>query len=133
MSEYQVYPGEIPRPREYCELRLAAGLSSKTVGAAEVGLPRSLYSVVVRRDRDLVAMGRLVGDGLHVQVVDIAVHPDHQGQGLSRKVMEVLMTHVEEAVPECAIVSLLADVDWLYHKFGFVVSDRSVGMIYRRE
>ena len=124
--------GGLPGSDEYCHLREITGLSPMTRDAAERGLPSSMYSVTVRAGDRLVAMGRVVGDGLHVQVVDIAVHPEYQGQGLSRVVMEHVMEFIDAATPNCAVVSLLADVDWLYHKFGFQVSARSEAMVYRR-
>lgn len=102
-----------------------------TASVAEGALPRSLHAVTVREGGVLVAMGRAVGDGLHVQVVDIAVHPDYQGNGLSRIVMERIMAFIDTSVAPCAVVSLLADVDWLYHKFGFEESQASTAMVYR--
>jgi GNAT superfamily N-acetyltransferase len=122
----------VPAAVEYCELRVAAGLSPMDEGAAADALPRSLFAVTVRDGGRLVGMGRLVGDGLHVQVVDIAVHPGHQGRGLGRQVMEHIMDFVHREIPECAVVSLLADIDWLYQKFGFDLPRRSVGMMLRR-
>lgn len=74
---------KIPDPAEYCALRITCGLSAMSVEAAKEGLPKSLYAVTLRDGEKLIGMGRVVGDGLHVQVVDIAV------------------------------VSLFADVDWL--------------------
>lgn len=124
--------GELPTPDEYCRLRQASGLSPMTKQAAERGLPNSLYGVTVRSSENLVGMGRVVGDGLHVQVVDIAVLPEFQGRGISRTIMESIMGYIDRDVPACSVVSLLADVDWLYHKFGFQESTRSTGMVYRR-
>lgn len=99
--------------------------------AAVEALPRSLYAVTVRAEDKLIAMGRLVGDGLHCAVVDIAVDPGFQGQGLSRTVMEHIMAFVE-TLPPTTLVSLFADVDWLYEKFGFIVPDYTTGMTLKR-
>ena len=130
--DFVVEDGVVPGAEEYCDLRAVSGLSPMTVAAAEVGLPRSLYAVTVRHQGTLVAMGRVAGDGLHVQVVDIAVRPEFQKRGLSRVVMEHIMAYIDRAVPECAVVNLLADVDWLYDKFGFRKSTVSTAMVYRR-
>ena len=121
---------EAPAPGEYCALRVAAGLSPKDLAAAEVALPRSLHAVCLRDDGRLIAMGRVVGDGLHVQVVDIAVDPGHQGQGLSRLVMASIMGFLA-TLPRSTTVSLFADVDWLYGKFGFGEPESSTGMMLR--
>lgn len=120
-----------PEVDEYCDLRIAAGLSPMDRKAATAALPRSLHAVSIREDQRLVAMGRVVGDGLHVLIVDIAVDPSYQGRGLSRIVMEDLMAYVH-TLPDSTIVGLFADIDWLYHKFGFEVS-ASTGMTLRRD
>jgi len=121
----------LPEVDEYCDLRIATGLSAMDRVAAKTALPRSLHAVTIRDGERLVAMGRVVGDGLHVQVVDIAVAPDRQGEGLSRTVMEDIMGYID-TLPPSTIVNLFADIDWLYQKFGFVVPDHTTGMSLRR-
>ena len=121
----------LPGVDEYCDLRIATGLSAMDRVAAQTALPRSLHAVTIRDGERLVAMGRVVGDGLHVQVVDIAVAPDMQGQGLSRTVMEDIMAFID-TLPRSTIVNLFADIDWLYQKFGFVVPEHTTGMSLRR-
>ena len=121
----------VPSVDEFCQLRVDAGLSAMDRDAAAQALPRSLHVVTIRDDGRLIAMGRCVGDGLHVLVTDIAVHPDYQGQGHSRTVMEDIMSFIE-TLPDSTIVGLFADNDWLYQKFGFVVPDDTTGMSLRR-
>ena len=99
--------------------------------AAVDALPKSLFAITLRDEGQLVGMGRVVGDGLHVQVVDIAVHPDAQGQGLSRIIMEAIMEFID-SLPPSTIVNLFADIDWLYQKFGFVVPEHTTGMSLKR-
>jgi GNAT superfamily N-acetyltransferase len=130
--QYEV-KDEIPLPQEYCDLRLACGLSAKTLEAAAVALPRSLYSVTVREGDRLIGMGRVIGDlGCHVQIADIAVHPRYQKKGISHSIMKRIMGFVQNNVPECAFVNLFADVDFLYHKYGFVKGTASIGMYLKR-
>ena len=128
---------EPPSPAEYIELRAAAGLSRRTVEAAERGIPNSLFAVSVRHGAELVAMGRIVGDGgCNYEIVDIAVHPDHQRQGLGTRVMEALMAYLRENAPPSAYVSLIADggAPALYQRFGFeFTAPESVGMALRIE
>lgn len=121
----------LPTVDEYCSLRINAGLSAMDPAAAVDALPKSLHAVTLRCDGQLVGMGRVVGDGLHVQVCDIAVHPDSQGQGLSRLIMENIMAFIA-TLPESTIVNLFADIDWLYQKFGFVVPEHTTGMSLKR-
>ncbi len=126
---------DLPRVDEYRTLRRECGLSEKSVEAAEKGLPNSLYAVTLRDGERLVAMGRVVGDGgCDFGVVDIAVHPDYQQQGLGTRVMSAIMSYLHEHAPPSAYVALIADdhSPALYSKFGFrFTTPRSVGMAYR--
>ena len=126
---------EIPGPEEYANLRTAAGLGERTVTAAEIGLPNSLYAVCVRQEDTLVGMARVVGDGgCNYEIVDMAVHPDHQRRGLGTRMMAALMAYLETNAPETAYVSLIADdfAPRLYERFGFrPVAPRSIGMARR--
>ena len=120
-----------PSVAEYRELRVLAGLSPKSLAAATVGLPNTVFGVSIRDGERLLAMGRLIGDrGCFLQVVDIAVVPDRQGQGLGKAVMAELDAWLH-ANAQGAYVSLIADgrAHRLYAQFGFTVTaPRSVGM-----
>ncbi len=126
---------ETPGVEEYRALRVAAGLSAKTRRAAERGLPGSLFAVCVRLEGTLVGMGRIIGDGgLNFEVVDVAVHPDHQRRGLGSRIMTSLMRWLRTHAPASAYVCLIADLGapTLYEKFGFeFTAPASVGMAIR--
>ncbi|NII10305.1 GNAT family N-acetyltransferase [Oleiagrimonas sp. C23AA] len=126
---------QAPQLHEYLALRAAAGLSAFSPPAAEVGLADSWAAVCVRRDGDLIGMGRIVGDGgCFLQIVDIAVHPSMQRQGLGRAIMQRLIDALVARAPDSAFVSLLADPPGvrLYESFGFRASaPASVGMFRR--
>lgn len=121
-----------PTADEYRALRVAAGMGPKGAEAAARGLPNSLYAVTVLKDGRPVGMGRIVGDGgLFLQVVDIAVEPEHQGQGLGKAIMAQLMSWVEQMATPGTYVSLIADGEAkrLYAGYGFVeTAPKSVGM-----
>lgn len=83
-----------PKAEEYLALRKRAGLSAMSREGAEAGLPNSLFAVCLRRGEELVGMGRVIGDGgCFFQVVDIAVHPDSQGQGYGKRIMSEIMDY----------------------------------------
>jgi hypothetical protein len=46
--------------------------------------------------------------------------------------MASIMDYVH-SLPSSTIVTLFADVDWLYDKFGFAVPRSSTGMMLRRD
>lgn len=134
MDEYTLITAP-PARAAYMHLRVAAGLSAKSIEAATQGLAGTWYGVHIVDAIETVAMGRIVGDGgCFFQVVDIAVLPTHQGRGLGTRIMTALMDHLQAVAPPTALVSLLADgtATHLYQKFGFTLSaPASVGMMRR--
>ena len=126
---------ETPKAAEYMALRLAAGLSGKSTEAAQLGLAGTLFAVCVRDNDRLIGMGRVIGDGgCYYQIVDIAVQPDYQRQGIGYRIMESLMGYLREHAPKSAYVCLIADhgAPFLYQKFGFeFTAPTSVGMAIR--
>ncbi|OOY02930.1 GNAT family N-acetyltransferase [Thioclava sp. F28-4] len=125
----------VPSVAEYMRLRSVAGLSAFSEEAAGKGLAGTLYAVVIEHEGAAVGMGRLIGDGgCFVQVVDIAVDPRYQGQGLGKAIMSELTSFITEHLPASAYISLIADIpaNSLYEKFGFEeTAPRSVGMARR--
>ncbi|ATS24029.2 GNAT family N-acetyltransferase [Xanthomonas phaseoli pv. phaseoli] len=112
-----------PTVDQYCQLRLIAGLSEKAKEAAEMALPKTVFAVSGYHCCDLVAMGRIVGDGAcHLQLCDIAVHPRLQRQGLGREVVLRLTAWLDKNLPPSAEVSLIAKgaSNLLYAQYGFV-------------
>lgn len=125
-----------PTVETYRYLRTAAGLSPKTIEAAERGLPNTLFGVQIVCDNTVIGMGRVIGDGgTFYQVVDIAVLPEYQGQGVGKKIMAEISDYIDHEVPESGYVSLLADgqAQQLYQQFGFsLTAPASVGMGLKR-
>lgn len=112
-----------PCADDYCRLRADAGMAPRTIEAARRGLPNTLYGVSLLRGGEVVGMGRVIGDGgCFFIVVDIAVTPSLQGQGLGKRIMAALDAWLRANAPTSAVVSLVADGDakHLYAQFGFV-------------
>ncbi len=126
----------LPNTEEYLQLRQAAGLSLRDEAYVEQALENSIYGVFLREKDQLVGMGRIIGDGgTAYQIVDIAVSPEYQGQGLGKIIMDELHTYIEQSIPKKAYISLIADgnAKFLYKKFNFIeTAPDSVGMYYRR-
>jgi GNAT superfamily N-acetyltransferase len=50
--------------------------------------------LTLRKDCLLIGMGQIVGDGMcFVDIVDVVVHPVHQGKGLAKIVMDAWMSY----------------------------------------
>ena len=123
-----------PTPETFVTLRNAAGMAPRSLEAVRRGLPNSLFAVRVRHEPtdEVVAMGRIVGDGGAVyQISDMAVHPDHQGRGLGTAIMARLEAFLERSAPETAYVNLIADVDGFYERFGYEETRPNSRAMYR--
>jgi len=128
---------QVPAVEEYLALRVGAGLSAMSPEGAREGLAGSWCSVCVRVGDALIGMGRVVGDGgLFLFVVDIAVAPAWQHQGLGRRIMQALMEQVHARAHSRTMVGLIADgtASRLYEQFGFkLVAPAAHGMLLRIE
>ncbi|MFI1187583.1 GNAT family N-acetyltransferase [Streptomyces californicus] len=129
---YDIAEG-VPSVEVFRRLRVDAGLSDKASEAVALALPNTWYGVVLRHEGEPIGMGRVIGDGgTAFQIVDICVHPAHQGRGLGRRIMAALTEELERRAPATAYVSLIADgpARFLYEKFGFAdtAGHGSIGM-----
>ncbi len=123
MSAYRLVE-RAPTVEDYNRIRVAAGLSRRDPGAAKVGLPNTLFGVCVESEGRVVGIGRIIGDGgLFFQVVDVAVVPEHQGDGLGAMVMAALMSWLRASASTGAYVQLIAEdgTTRFYEKYGFRV------------
>ncbi|MEU5161137.1 GNAT family N-acetyltransferase [Streptomyces sp. NPDC020875] len=129
---YEIRVG-VPTAEVFRRLRTDAGLSDKSPEAVALALPNTWFGVVLRHAGEPIGMGRIIGDGgTAFQLVDICVHPAHQGRGLGKRIMAALTGELDRRAPETAYVSLIADgpARHLYEKFGFAdtAGHDSIGM-----
>lgn len=115
---------EIPSPEEYISLRNSVGWLTPDNDACTRGLPSSCYCVTIREEKKLIAMGRIIGDGVFTFfIVDIIVHPDYQKKGLGRAIMENIFEYLKGNAAEYAYIALMAakGKEAFYEKFGFIL------------
>ncbi|GGG25889.1 N-acetyltransferase [Lysinibacillus alkalisoli] len=129
---------DVPSVEEYIRLRKLAGMGERDANYVQQGLDNSYFSVTLRNENnELIGMGRVIGDGGTAYfVVDIAVHPDEQGNGLGKIIMKEIKQYLDTNINKKAFVSLIADkpAHHLYEKFGFEAAEpESMGMEYNRE
>jgi GNAT superfamily N-acetyltransferase len=122
-DDYDLVEGP-PTVAEYRRLRLEAGLTPKSEAQAAGAVVGAWYAVHVRHrgTGDAVGMGRVIGDGgWYFHIVDMAVLPDHQGQGLGRRILDRLVAEIRARAPEEPWITLLADPPGrpLYEQAGF--------------
>ncbi|EIT84703.1 ribosomal-protein-alanine acetyltransferase [Fictibacillus macauensis ZFHKF-1] len=117
---YQTTP---PTLEEYKYLCDAVGWTdSMNFEAAEQSLQNSLYSYTVYYEKQIIGMGRIVGDGaIYFYIQDVVVHPAYQGQGIGKEIMNSLMTYLQQKAPNQAFVGLFASEgkEAFYEKYHF--------------
>jgi GNAT superfamily N-acetyltransferase len=111
-----------PTVQEYRRLRDAVGWGEMTDEGLANGLASSLYSCVVLDEGDVVACGRVVGDGgMYFYVQDVIVTPEDHGRGVGAQIMAAVMAYLERAARPGAFVGLMAaqGADGFYERYGF--------------
>jgi len=127
-----VYRDRIPSPDEHRALSEVVGWHHAFAWeAVPASLAASPAGVVAHHGAELVAMGRVVGDGsFFFYVQDVVVHPDHQGRGVGREVVRRLVEQVDRIAPPKAFLGLFAAGSSapFYAEHGFAVHEAMTGM-----
>ena len=91
-------------------------------------LAHSIYRAAVYDGDRIVGMARMIGDlGMCYYIKDVIVHPDYQGRGVGRMLIETMLTFIRThgvpgtdiAVELCAMPDKMA----FYEKFGFAANE----------
>ena len=76
---------------ELSELYRVAPLGNKSASDLRVVFTNSMYRCFAYDEGRLVAAGRALADGIDCSYLcDIAVHPDHQGRGVGKEIVDRL-------------------------------------------
>ncbi|WP_269537396.1 GNAT family N-acetyltransferase [Cerasicoccus fimbriatus] len=77
---------------ELSELYRIAPLGEKPSATLKLVFGNSRYKCFVFRDGKIIAVGRALADGADCSYIcDVAVHPDCQGEGLGKRIIEKLV------------------------------------------
>lgn len=104
-------------------IRDAIGWKRFTKEQLSIAISRTVYSVVAYENDVLVAMGRLIGDGIYYFICDVAVVPLAQGKGIGTVIVNKLVEYVRNNLNEqerCSIQLIAAKgKEGFYEKMGF--------------
>ena len=84
---------------DYCRLRESVGWTNFSKEQTQAALSNSLYTVAVFENSRAVGMGRLIGDGIYLIIVDIVVDPAYQGKGIGSKIVSMLIEYAIKELP----------------------------------
>ena len=85
--------------QEYMILRNSVGWDNFAEEQVSKSIENSIYDIVVKDNGQTIAMGRLIGDGMYYLLVDIVVSPEFQGNGIGSKIIDMLLTYVDNRTP----------------------------------
>lgn len=136
MSRKHQITERAPTVAEYNRVRRAAGLSVKDETATERGLAGTLYAVCVLLCKEIIGIGRVIGDGgLFYDIVDVAVVAEHQKKGVGKMIMDALMSYVDAHAPPTSLICLMANkgIAPFYKRYGFTEREKDMpGMVVRK-
>lgn len=109
----------------YLELRSSVGWKKLSDEQAEKALKNSLFTLCAFEDGKPIGMGRIVGDGVVIDYIqDLIVRPDYQKSGVGRRIIERLISYVEETKIENTEIMLCLMCakgrEEFYKRFGFI-------------
>jgi len=91
---------------------------------ANASLENSLFHVVVHHDSQLIAMGRVVGDGaMYFYIQDVIVEPKHQNNGIGHLLMHHIEDYLAIAAQPGATIGLMAakGKEGFYQRYSYVI------------
>ena len=108
IEEYSV-SFESPTAEDFIQLRIKIGWGETKLSMAKKSLECSLFHVAIYSQSQLVAIGRVVGDGsMYFYIQDVIVDPDHQNQGFGKIVMDNIENFLTKNAKKGATIGLLA-------------------------
>lgn len=84
---------------DYILLRTSVGWNLFDSEQMNAAIQNSLYTVAVVHEKQIIAMGRLIGDGMYYLISDIIVKPEYQKCGIGSKVIDMILEYVKENTP----------------------------------
>lgn len=112
-----------PTPAEFNQMRETVGWGPiLPTRHAATALEHSLFCVSVYIGKELVGMGRVIGDRGYVFLLqEIVVLEEHRGQGIGSRIVQRLLERIDELGLERAYVVLMSSQghEGFYERFGF--------------
>ncbi|MCL2703477.1 MAG: GNAT family N-acetyltransferase [Defluviitaleaceae bacterium] len=107
--------------QDYCKLRKSVDFYEISEEHVRRALDKSDFVISAAVDGAAVGMARLITDGTQVFIMDVAVHPDYQGNGIGRGLMERIRQYMDGLECRRVIVNLITDSskEGFYEKLGY--------------
>lgn len=84
---------------DYVALRKSVDWCNFNEEQTKKSVSNSLYTITVMEDNRAIAMGRMIGDGMYLLIVDVVVRPEYQGKGIGSQIMDRLIGYADSQTP----------------------------------
>ena len=83
--------------KDFLKLRESAGWPLPKDQQLEAGLKNSLVTIAAVHEKQIIGMGRLIGDGfINCYIQDVIVYPEYRGKGIGTAIMEKLIAYAKD-------------------------------------
>ncbi len=117
------YSEKLPTSAQFFELFETTDWNTKyelTKEELYSALKNSWYSISVFDKDDLIGFGRIICDGIvHALILDVIIHPDRQGKGIGKEIMEKLVSKCKKHKVRDIQLFSAKDKAGFYEKLGF--------------
>ncbi|MFD1901923.1 GNAT family N-acetyltransferase [Enterococcus termitis] len=122
MRKNIIIKDKMPSSDEWIYLRNSVKWSNHSNEEYKLAKEKTLFGVTIYLNNKVIAMGRIVGDGLICfYLQDVIVHPNWQKNGIGKIVVERLLSYIYKNAANNATVALLAakGTEKFYTSIGF--------------
>ncbi len=123
LGEFQILRDNLT-VEEYFELRESVGWAAYDYARAEKALNLSLSTYLIKDNQKNIAMGRTLGDGIYISIVDLVVRPEYQRLGVGRLLIDTMVSDIRSALNpgdfSCFYVTSEVGAEGFYRRLGFV-------------
>ena len=117
------YSEKLPTENQFFELFETTDWNTKYELTKEelfTALKNSWYIISVFNNNELIGFGRIICDGIvHALILDVIIHPDRQGEGIGKEVMDKLIAKCKKhKVRDIQLFCAKRKVSF-YEKLGF--------------
>jgi len=111
--------------KDYALLRKIVGWNEITQEQAQRGIEHTAFLITAKDEGKTIAMARLLFDfGYTAYISDVIVHPEYQGRGIGKYMLEKIFQFVNDNSTQGEYISYFlqaaAGKEGFYQKFGFV-------------
>ncbi|MCP2731949.1 GNAT family N-acetyltransferase [Limnofasciculus baicalensis] len=91
----------------------------RSIDDLKIAIANSAPVVTIWEDRRLIGFARATSDGIYRATIwDVVIHPDYQGLGLGRKLVETVLTHPKVNRVE-RVYLMTTNQQHFYERIGF--------------